>query len=62
MTLFANTPAPTPFGVFDADTQFQTDADSMVLFVKRKLGDDVSNQRLITTVRGVGFRFDNQPG
>ena len=46
MTLFANTPAPTPFGVFDADTQFQTDADSMVLFVKRKLGDDVLSVEL----------------
>jgi DNA-binding response OmpR family regulator len=29
--------------------------------LRRKLGDDVSNQRFITTVRGVGFRFDNQP-
>ena len=36
--------------------------DMHISVLRRKLGDDVSNQRLITTVRGVGFRFDNQPG
>ena len=40
MATFANTLNPTPFGAFDSDTQFQSDADSMVTFVKRKLGDD----------------------
>lgn len=46
MTSFALTPNPTPFGVFDADPQFQSDADSMVVFVKRKLGDDVLSVEL----------------
>lgn len=32
---------PTPFGFFDADPAFQSEADGMVTFVKRKLGDDV---------------------
>lgn len=32
---------PTPFGFFDADAAFQSEADGMVTFVKRKLGDDV---------------------
>lgn len=35
--------------------------DMHISVLRRKLGDDVANQRLITTVRGVGFRFDNQP-
>jgi DNA-binding response OmpR family regulator len=35
--------------------------DMHISVLRRKLGDDVSNQRFITTVRGVGFRFDNQP-
>ena len=34
--------------------------DMHISVLRRKLGDDVANQRLITTVRGVGFRFDNQ--
>jgi len=37
---------PTPFGVYDLDSSFQTDADSMVLFVKRKLGDDILSVEL----------------
>jgi len=43
---FANTPNPTPFGVFDDDTEFQSDADKMVTFVKRKLGDDILSVEL----------------
>lgn len=35
--------------------------DMHISVLRRKLGDDVSNRRFITTVRGVGFRFDNQP-
>lgn len=46
MATFANTVNPTPFGVFDSDTQFQSDADSMITFVKRKLGDDVLSVEL----------------
>ena len=33
--------------------------DMHMSVLRRKLGDDVAHQRLITTVRGVGFRFDN---
>tara|TARA_Y100000592_G_C5472611_1_gene320411 strand:+ start:53 stop:1225 length:1173 start_codon:yes stop_codon:yes gene_type:complete len=43
---FANTTNPTPFGVFDDDTEFQSDADKMVTFVKRKLGDDILSVEL----------------
>jgi len=46
MATFANTTNPTPFGFFDADSGFQTDADNMVTFVKRKLGDDVLSVEL----------------
>ena len=46
MSTFANTTNPTPFGAFDSDTDFQTDADSMVVFVKSKLGDDVLSVEL----------------
>ncbi len=46
MSSFANTLSPTPFGEFDTDTSFQTDADKMVVFVKRKLGDDVLSVEL----------------
>ena len=46
MPLFANTVSPTPFGFFDSDTQFQNEADGIVMFVKRKLGDDVLSVEL----------------
>ena len=46
MATFANTLNPTPFGFFDSDTAFQTEADAMVTFVKRKLGDDVLSVEL----------------
>ncbi len=46
MPTFANTTNPTPFGVFDDDTEFQSDADKMVTFVKRKLGDDILSVEL----------------
>ena len=41
MSSFSLTINPTSFGFFDADSQFQAEADAMVTFVKRKLGDDV---------------------
>lgn len=41
MANFVDTLLPTPFGFFDTDATFQTEADAMVTFVKRKLGDDV---------------------
>ena len=46
MATFAQTLSPTPFGIFDADTQFQTEADNMITFVKRKLGDDILSVEL----------------
>lgn len=46
MSTFAQTINPTPFGIFDADTSFQTDADKMITFVKRKLGDDILSVEL----------------
>ena len=46
MTIFLNTLSPTPFGLFDTDTDFQVEADGMVTFVKRKLGDDVLSVEL----------------
>lgn len=46
MATFANTTSPTPFGTFDDDSQFQSDADKMVTFIKRKLGDDILSVEL----------------
>jgi hypothetical protein len=46
MATFANTTNPTPFGFFDTDTNFQTEADAMITFVKRKLGDDILSVEL----------------
>ena len=46
MATFANTLSPTPFGTFDSESKFQTDADSMITFVKRTLGDDILSVEL----------------
>ena len=46
MPSFVNTTNPTPFGFFDTDTDFQTEADGMITFVKRKLGDDILSVEL----------------
>tara|TARA_B100001250_G_scaffold405936_1_gene424201 strand:+ start:324 stop:1532 length:1209 start_codon:yes stop_codon:yes gene_type:complete len=46
MASFAATTAPTPFGIFDSEKDFKIDADSMVTFVKRKLGDDILSVEL----------------
>ena len=46
MPTFANTTSPTPFGFFDTDSTFQTEADAMVTFVKRRLGDDILSVEL----------------
>ena len=45
-SLFYQTLAPTPFGFFDSDPDFQTEADGLVKFVKRKLGDDILSVEL----------------
>lgn len=46
MPSFVETLHPTPFGFFDSDVEFQAEADGMVTFVKRKLGDDVLSVEL----------------
>jgi len=46
MATFANTLNPTPFAAFDSDSNFQSDADSMFTFVRRKLGDDILSVEL----------------
>lgn len=46
MASFTQTQNPTPFGFFDADVGFIAEADNMVTFVKRKLGDDVLSVEL----------------
>ena len=46
MASFALTTKPTPFGVYDNDDHFKEEADSIILYVKRKLGDDVMSVEL----------------
>ncbi len=46
MANFSSTLNPTPFSFFDSDTDFQREADSLVTFVKRKLGDDILSVEL----------------
>ena len=46
MASFTRTISPTPFGQFDSDETFQSHADSMIPFVKRKLGDDILSVEL----------------
>lgn len=47
---------PTPFGVFDNDSHFQEDADGLVLYVKRRLGDDIMSVEL--TNRQIWANFE----
>ena len=46
MAIFASSSNPTPFGFFDNEGEFKVEADRMVTFVKRKLGDDVLSVEL----------------
>lgn len=46
MANFENTSSPTPFGIYDSETDFISDADNIVTFVKRKLGDDILSVEL----------------
>ena len=46
MATFAQTLNPTPFGFFDEDQGFIFEADALVTFVKRKLGDDILSVEL----------------
>ena len=47
---------PTPFGIFDTEKDFQLEADSMITFVKRKLGDDILSVEL--TNRQIWMSFE----
>lgn len=46
MANFIDTLKPTPFGFFDSDADFQNEADSIIPFVRRKLGDDILSVEL----------------
>ena len=46
MATFSQITNPTPFGLFDNDSDFSSEADNMVVFVKRKLGDDILSVEL----------------
>lgn len=46
MPSFNQTLRPTPFAFFDSDPAFQAEADGIVTFVKRKLGDDILSVEL----------------
>lgn len=46
MALFSATTQPTPFGAFDSDDHFIEDANAMLLYVRRRLGDDVMSVEL----------------
>jgi|TARA_R110001592_G_scaffold328166_2_gene609582 hypothetical protein len=46
MATFAQITNPTPFGFYDAEGDFVTEADNMVTFVKRKMGDDILSVEL----------------
>jgi len=43
---FTQITKPTPFGFYDAEDDFKTEADNMVIFVKRKMGDDILSVEL----------------
>ena len=46
MSTFTTTLNPTPFSFFDSDAIFQSEADAMITFVKRRLGDDILSVEL----------------
>ena len=47
---------PTAFGTFDDDLHFQEDADKIILYVKRRLGDDIMSVEL--TNRQIWTNFE----
>ena len=46
MATFSQISNPTPFGIYDNETDFQNDADNMYTYVKRRLGDDILSVEL----------------
>ena len=65
MATFALTTKATPFGVYDNDSHFQEDADGVVLYVKRRLGDDVlsvelTNKQIWANFEEAALEFSKQ--
>lgn len=46
MATFTETTGRTPFGIYDDESEFATDANNIVTYVKRKLGDDILSVEL----------------
>ena len=46
MATFSQISNPTPFGIYDNDSDFKKEADNIITFVKRKLGDDILSVEL----------------
>jgi hypothetical protein len=55
MSTFATTIRPTSFGFFDSEVTFQNDADKVVTFVLRKLGEDVLSVELTKKMMWTSF-------
>lgn len=56
-TPFASSSNPTPFGTYDSDGAFQSDADSMVVYIRRSLGSATMTVEL--TERDIWSCFEN---
>jgi len=61
---FSNTGSPTPFGIFDTNSEFKSEADQIVVFVKRKLGDDIlsvelTKKQIWATFEEAGLEFSS---
>ena len=64
MATFSNTGSPTPFGIFDTNSEFKSEADQIVVFVKRKLGDDIlsvelTKKQIWATFEEAGLEFSS---
>lgn len=64
-SLVSSSGKPTPFGVYDNDLHFQEDAEGVVLYVKRRLGDDVlsvelTNKQIWANFEEAALEFSKQ--
>lgn len=55
MSLFSVTDQPTPFGVYDKDSHFIKDADAVLVYIKRRLGDDIMSVELTNKMIWANF-------
>jgi hypothetical protein len=55
MASFTETTGRTPFGIFDSDSDFSSDADNIVTYIKRKLGDDILSVELTSKMIWTNF-------